>query len=271
MRKTTITLACLLALSGCETDHEKMMDALEKQIQKTIQTDWNDHIPLADLFTANDSCRKFPVLKGCVVVHVQMQDIATSLASCHADPRSSLCQTVVNIFDPIANELPPAKPVQLPMVPWYGHMPTAFLDALAGPFGYRTQAATWWWKSWHITLLSCLVALSTILAAWFWWFQSQKKKQKLEQLLAIERERRMEQENIRRERQEQARIAAERQSRMEGEAIKAEQERLAEIEAAEAQAEVERARLEAEQAEAAALMDAIFNPDSREEHDAPTE
>ncbi|MEO6976434.1 MAG: hypothetical protein ABI144_11280, partial [Gallionella sp.] len=140
-----------------------------------------------------------------------------------------------------------------------------FLDAYAGNYEYRTQIATWWWTSWRTSILSCLAVFATVLGAWFWWVMSRNRKQQHEQSLAIEHEQRMEQNRILNERHAQARLAAERQSRMEWEAVKAEQERLAKIEAAEELVEMERNRLEAEQAEAAELMDAIFNQASRGE------
>jgi hypothetical protein len=148
MRLNIIVISSLLALSGCETDQEQLMKAMEKQICSTIHKDWRAGIPLDDLVDAHNQCRRLPEVNGCDTVQEQMQDIAITLSSCRADPRSALCQAVVHVIGkhPIVSILPKADAPQLPDTPFYWNLPTAALEAQAGNFEYREEAASWWWR-----------------------------------------------------------------------------------------------------------------------------
>ena len=166
-------------LSACESQHDREIKEMESRISATIQTDWRDGIPLDSLVEAGKMCREHANLQGCDVVENQMTDIAVSLASCLADERSSLCQTVVGVISkhPIVAMLPEAKPIVLPNAPWYWSLPTAMLDALSNHFSYRTETAIWWWNRWRIPLLSCAALLSLTYGAWVWWLIRKKANQ----------------------------------------------------------------------------------------------
>lgn len=273
MRLSTIAIAALLSLSACDSDHEKMIKAKEKFIQESIREDWRSGIPLDALAQARQLCIATATLRGCEVVQQQLKDISTSFASCRADQRSTLCQAVVRAISkhPIVTLLPNAEAQKLPNNPWYGNLPTAALDAHASNFKYRRESASWWWQAWGSYILSCIALLFMVYGGWFWW--SEKEKEKQQRAAAIERQRvaQIEQEKERRFRKEQMRADVERLAELERqtaieeqELIKAgylaKQERLAAEKLAEQQATEAAAKLAAEQAEAASLLEAVFTP-----------
>ena len=176
MRTVFISIITVLMLSACESQHDREIKEMESRINATIQMDWRDGIPLDSLVEAGKMCREHANLQGCDVVENQMKDIAVSLASCLADERSSLCQTVVGVISkhPIVAMLPEAKPIALPDTLWYWSLPTAMLDALSNHFSYRTEIVMGWWNRWRIPLLSCAVLLSLTYGARVWWLRRKK-------------------------------------------------------------------------------------------------
>jgi hypothetical protein len=265
VRTVFISIITVLMLSACESQHDREIKEMESRISATIQTDWRDGIPLDSLVEAGKMCREHANLQGCDVVENQMTDIAVSLASCLADERSRLCQTVVGVISkhPIVAMLPEAKPIALPDTLWYWSLPTAMLDALSNHFSYRTEIVMGWWNRWRIPLLSCAALLSLTYGAWVWWLIRKKANQQRVCEAASQRAADAEQERISRIHAEQARIEAERRAKLARDAARAEQQRLAAEKLALQQASVAAARLEEEQAEAAVLLSAAFKPASK--------
>ncbi len=256
MRLRMIALTCLIALSGCASDQERITKALEKQIQSTIEMDWHGGIPFDGLADASKICDDHQYVAGCNIVQSQVLDIAIAFDSCRRDQRSRLCQAVVQVVGKhrIVDILPKTNAVQLPATPFYWNLPTSLLESQAGNFGYRSEAVDWWWQSWARYILSCLALLITALSGWFWWNERSKAQ-----------EERTKQENIRRSQQEQVRIAAKHQvqqarieaehkEKLELEETAAEQKRLAEKQAEELRAAEAARKLAAEQAAVAVLL-----------------
>lgn len=262
MRLIISALTILLALSGCESNQERMTKTMEKQIRSTIEVNWHGGIPLGGLVDANKMCQEHHRLRGCDTVQEQLQDIAITLSSCRADQRSTLCKTVVDIIGKhsITTLLPQADAVQLPNTPFYWKLPTFVLEAQTDNFEYREEVASWWLKTWRTTILSCFALFVGVITAWFGWSTWRKAKQKRTALLARQRAERVEEERIRRIQTEQARAEAEHQAKLERETAIAEQKRLAAKKTAERQAAEAAAKLAAEQAEAALLLKAAFAP-----------
>lgn len=263
-----IALACLFVLSGCESDQERMMKRMEKQIQSTIEMDWHRGVPLDDLVNTDKICRTIPNLNGCDTVQSQMLDIAETYASCQKFPNSRLCKAVVKTLftHPITPLLPQAGAVELPDNPFYWNLPTSLLETQADNFGYRKEVASWWWKSWGTTILSCLALFAAGYASWYGWSKWIQKKQIHARLLAIQRTERDERERILRTQQEQARMQAKHKAKLAHEAAIVEQNRIAAVREAERQREEATAKLAAEQAEAALLLKAAFSQTKRRKH-----
>ncbi len=265
MRTVFISLITVLMLSACESQHDREIKEMESRISATIQTDWRDGIPLNSLVEAGKLCREHADLQGCDAAENQMTDIAVSLASCLADERSSLCQTVVGVIGkhPIVAMLPKANALQLPDTPWYWNMPTAMLEAQAWNYGYRKETAIGWWNRWRILLLSCATLLSLTYGAWVWWLSRKKANQQRVCEVASQRAAHAEQERIRLKRDNEARVEAEHRAKLARDAARAEQRRLAAEKLAQQQATQAAARLAAEQAESAMLLSAAFKSASK--------
>lgn len=262
MRLTILSIACLLVLSGCESDQERILKAKEKKIQETTQTDWHSGIPLDDLVDADKMCKEHPDLKYCDTLQAQMQDIAITLNSCRQNQRSRLCQAVVEIIGihPISSTLPKVKAIQLPDTPFYWSLSTAVLEAQAGNFGYRKQAASWWWESWHTIILSCFALLGIANGVWVWLWNWKNKQRQRAASLARQYAARIEQQHMQEIRTKQARIEKEHQIEMALKKELAEQQRIASESHAKQQATDAAATLAAERAEAARLLSSVFSP-----------
>ena len=265
MRTVFISIITVLMLSACESQHDREIKEMESRISATIQTDWRDGIPLDSLVEAGKLCRKHADLQGCDAVENQLTDIAVSLASCLADERSSLCQTVVGVIGkhPIVTMLPEAKPIVLPDAPWYWNMPTAMLEAQSWNYGYRKETAIWWWDRWRIPLLSCAALLSLTYGAWVWWLSHKKDNQQRACEVASQRAAHAEQERISLIRAEQARIEVAYRIKLAREAGIALQQQHAAKKLAEQQATQAASRLAAEQTEAATLLSAAFKTSTK--------
>ncbi len=248
---------------------------MEKQIRETMQIDWGNGLPLNGLVKAHESCLQYPDLQGCDAVDAQMADIAVSLATCTADTRSLLCQTFVKGVGEhaLAGMLPRAEPLTLPSWPLYWKLPTAALQAQAGKFGYRSEVAARWWETWRTTITSSLALLSMSIFCWVGVSAREKEKQERATQLAQQLRAQAEHERIRHVQQERTRAEFERQAKLAHEAAVKEQRRLAAAEAAKRKADEAAAKLAAEQAEAAQLLQSMFNPVSptRGNHGNPTE
>ena len=271
VRTVFISIITVLMLSACESQHDREIKEMESRISATIQTDWRDGIPLNGLVDTSQMCQKYPDLKDCGIVEHQIQDIATAVATCKTDQRSSLCQAVVRVISkhPVSALLPKANALQLPDTPWYWNMPTAMLEAQAWNYGYRKETAIGWWDRWRIPLLSCAALLSLTYGAWVWWLIRKKANQQRVCEAASQRAAYAEQERIRHIHAEQARVEAEHQAKLARDAAIAEQRRQTAEKLAEQQAAQAAAKLAAEQAEAAMLLSAAFKPISkpkREKH-----
>ena len=261
MRHKILTLSYLLALAACKSDEEIMRQALERNIQGTIQSDWHDGIPLDDLITASSSCRTYPSLQGCNMVKIQMDDIATTLSSCHADQRSRLCQAVVRVIEkhPIHLLLLPLAPIKLPDTPLYWELPTMALKAQSGNFEYRQETAAWFWESWRNTMLYCLALLVGIVTVGFGWSSWRKQQQERAQMLNTQRAEKVKLENARRLKAAQEAAELEREANLTRQAVIEEQKCIA-VENAEKQKMAKAAaKLAVEQAEASQLLALVFN------------
>lgn len=260
MRPILIAIASLIGLSACDSDQERMIKSIEKQIRTTIQHDWNVSIPLDDLLDSRKNCQRFPDLEDCEIVEQQLQDIATSVASCRANQRSMLCQAVLRDISkyPSPPQLPEADAQQLPDSPWYLRLPTTALEAQAGKFNYREEITSWWWQAWGAYILSCAALTALYYVAWHWWNGRREDERKHAAALSCQRAARAEHERTSRIREEQAQAEAKYQAMLAQEAAIAEQAHLAAEKLAEQQAADIAVRLAAEQSEAAALLDAAF-------------
>jgi hypothetical protein len=252
-------------LSACESQHDREIKEMESRISATIQTDWRDGIPLDSLVEAGKMCREHANLQGCDVVENQMTDIAVSLASCLANERSSLCQTVVGVISkhPIVAMLPEAKPIALPDTLWYWSLPTAMLDALSNHFSYRTEIVMGWWNRWRIPLLSCAVLLSLTYGARVWWLRRKKAIQERAFEVDSQRAADAEWEKIRRVLDNEARAEIANRVKLAREAGIALQQKQAAKKLAQQQATQAAVKLAAEQAEAATLLGAAFKTSTK--------
>lgn len=269
MRTAIIAIFVLLFLCACDSDQERMTKIMERYIRETIRDDWRTGIPLDALIIVSNYCHQDPNLQGCDEAHHQMEDIATSYASCQADQRSKLCLALIRDIGahPIFTLLPKSQALNLPAHPGYWELPTLALEALSSRFEYRREAATWWWQAWGSYILSCIALLAMSYGGWLWWSERKKEKQQRAAALARQREALIAQEKARRLREEKERAEAARLADLEREAAIDEQEcikaeALAEQarQAAEQQAAEKAAKEAEEQNEAARLLEIEFTP-----------
>jgi hypothetical protein len=203
-----------------------------------------------------------PELKGCEEVQVQLEDISISLASCQADQNSTLCKSFARVVSkhPISSRLPKTFSVALPHTPFYWAMPTIALRSLEDDFGYRSEAASWWWEIWHLPFLSCIALLITFVSIWHGKSRWKTKKLRRAALLAQQLETQLEREIAYQADLARTDIECKRQAQLNREAEITEQQRIA------AQHEVEKIAAEhlakqvAERAESASLLEAAFAP-----------
>lgn len=268
MRSIIIVIIATFGLSGCESDQERRIKATEKQINSTILLDWRAGIPLNDLIDAQNQCILNPTLKGCDSVQALLQDIATTLASCRVNQRSALCKAVVRDISkhPNASKLPKADALQLLDHPWYWDMPTIALEAQAGNFEYRKEAALWWWESCKTLIVYCIALLLIFIIAWQWWRQWRSAKQQCAAILARQRAERIEKQKTQKIREEQARLENERQVKLARDAAIAEQQRVASENLARQQTAEAAAKLAAEQTEASMLLASAFKAPTKFPH-----
>ena len=252
-------------LSACESKHERETREMESSISATIQTDWRDGIPLDSLVEAGKMCREHADLRGCGAVESQMSDIAVSLASCRADERSRLCQAVVRGIGkhPIMAMLPEAKPIILPDTFWYWSLPTSMLDSLSNHFSYRTEIVMGWWGRWRIQLISCAALLSLTYGVRVWGLRRKKAIQERAWEVANQRAADEVWEKICRVLDNEARAEIADRVKLAREAGIALQQKHAAEKHAQQQAAEASARLAAEQAESAMLLNAAFKPASK--------
>lgn len=260
MQRNALIIAALLILCGCESNQERMVKDYEKRIATTIHHDWRTGIPLDGLATVRGYCGQMPELKGCEDVQVQLEDISISLTSCQADQNSVLCRAFVSTVNkhPISSLLPKTYAVELPHTPFYWTMPTEALQAQEGNFGYRREAAYWWWRTWSSLLISCIALFFTIFTAWKIYTIQREKKKKRKYQVAQQKAALAKQERIRKDQVARARAEAEQRANQEREAAIADQSRISKEQAAKRMDDEAAARLAAERAEAASLLDSVF-------------
>ena len=270
MRLTALVISAAFVITGCESDHDLMIKAMEKQISEVIHIDWTrDGVPLNGLLAAHATCKKEQGLDGCDVVESQLGDIAISIASCQADQRSRLCKVALlaikidtdhNLaFLPHADALP----LPLPHSHWYWVLPTRTLESQASKFAYRTEAAGWWWGVWGTSILFCTALLSIFLGAWKWFLIRRNARQQQAMHLAQQRLAQIEQQKIRSLQDEQDRIENEWLVKLAHDAETAEQQCLALGVIAKQQADEAVAKLAAEQDLAVKLLASIFNASAK--------
>jgi len=263
MRLIVIAITATCAITGCDSDHDRMIKVMEKQIRDTTEVDWSrDGIPLDDLVTAIKLCQLEHDLHGCEVVASQVTDIAISFSSCKADQHSKLCKIVVQAIskNPVLAILPESGALPLPKNPWYLSLPTKALESQGGKFGYLNEAAYWWWQAWRTSIISCFALLVIFIGSWQWWRQWRRDTQQRVATMAREDIARIEQEKSRHIREKQTQADAEQQVKLAREATIAEQQRVAMENLAKQQEEQVAAKLAAEQAEAAKLLESAFMP-----------
>lgn len=280
MRLLIIILICSL-FAGCESDYEREIREQKEEINTVIHYDWEEVIPLDELVKVSKICQESPYLTKCDIVKSQIEDIAISLASCHADPRSRLCNKVNAVLGkhPILKILPKAVPLELPDSPWYSTLPTHALESMSSWYGYRSEVAGWWWERWctFIYTISAFIAVLAIVIGVIWIrdFLRRKNKESLEAQEAFKNE----QEKARLRGENESRIAAEREKSQFEKAkadqeIKVAQQMLEQREAAaksrlEAKQAEDRLRLEIEQAELRRILNSAFNPPNRGKKNTP--
>lgn len=275
MRLIVIAITATFAITGCDSDHDRMIKVMEKQISDTLEVDWSrDGIPLDDLVTASKLCRQEDGLQGCEVVVSQVTDIAISFASCKADQRSELCKILVKAISksPVLAILPESAAIPLPNNPWYLYMQTKALETQANKFGYRIESASWWWQKWRRFIKFCMALLVIFIGAWRWRRQCRSAKQQHATTMARQDIARIEQEKSRRIREKQTQADAAHQAKLAHEAAIAEQQRVAMENLAKQQEEQVAAKLAADQAEVAKLLASAFMPSSPKQRktNAPT-
>lgn len=257
-----LIIAIAIALSACDSDQERQIKAMEKQIRMVIQSDWHAGIPLNGLTHADKLCKENPSLHGCNTVRAQLDDIAITLASCEADQRSDLCRAMVRAIGKhfISSLLSKAQAARLPHMPFYWNLPTTALEAQAANFEYRREAASWWWETWRTIILSCIALFTMGFAVWFLWTSWAEARKKHAEIISFQRAEEIKQEGARRIQQGKVRIEAQRKARLASDAAIAEQARITAEEMAKQQAAEAAARLAAEQTEASLLLKAAFVP-----------
>ncbi len=271
MRFSIIVLTSVFTLLGCESAHEKQLHATEKKIQAAANFDWKSDIPFDQLSDAKIVCNKNPGLKYCDVIDQRLMDISTTLSSCVADQRTTLCKKIINFLsqNKIFSLLPKAEAVELPSSPVYWKLPTAMLESLADQGKYRIEVSWQWWSLWKQRIYFCSALLLIIAATWAWWSHDTKSKAELATLAAEKRAKQISQEKIRRQKQEAARIESEQQAQLDHEEAKAEQARIQAELYKKQQAALAEAKLVAEQSEAALILEVAFNsttPKRRKHH-----
>ena len=262
MRPITLAIIATLILSGCDSDHERLVKELEKQIRHTISKDWQaTGIPLNSLLTARSNCQYEQGLRGCDQVTNQLIDISNSYASCLADHRSKLSEAMVKTISqhPILAILPKAAAFPLPCSPWYWSLPTYALESQAGKFDYRTEVAGWWWETWSSLILSCTALLVLFVGAWKWSCHFINKKQQLAEVVANQRTALLEQRKAQEIKEEEARIEDEIRAKLAHDEAILEQERITSENFAKRKSAEAAAKLAAEQAQSAELLASIFN------------
>jgi len=256
MRLIILNIAIVLALVGCDTEHERWKKAMEKDMQSVTNSDWRDDIPFDRLLAFSKICQQHPYLKDCQIIFDQIQDIANTLASCQEDQRSTLCQNMVRIIlaHPIASALPKSSALKLPDTPWFWSLPTKALDAQSHKYGYRTETISWWWQAWGSHLLSLAALFLVIGTVINWRSDLIDARKKQAQTNAREYAERIEKEKLAKKLEEKRRIESDLQEKYERAIATAEKESIAAEMAAERQAADAAAKLAQEQAEAQKLL-----------------
>lgn len=263
MRQITLAIIATLALSGCESDHERMLKQMELQIRNTITIDWyKSNLPFDALSIAHRYCQDEPSIKECDRVTNQLEDISISYASCLADRRSTLCQGMVAAINqhPILAILPKSSALPLPDQPLYWSLPTTALDSQASKNGYRTEVTRWWWQSWHTSILSCIALLIMSIATWKWRCNFKIKKRLQAEYLARQRADQIEKEKQQRAYEKQIQLEKEIREKWLHDQTLIEQQRLAAENLIKQKSDDAAAKLAAEQSEAARVLSSIFAP-----------
>lgn len=260
MRLTVISLVVMLALCGCDSEHERMIKSMQKQINDTTRADWQrDGIPAYHLIDARNLCQQQYDLQGCDIVASQLNDISISLASCKEDLRSQLCKALVHdLGNKDFSSLPGAAAIPLPNSPWYWSLPTYALESQSGKFDYRTEVAGWWWQTWSAIILSCSALFASAISAWQWFSYIEKNRRIQNDIKARQQSERIKQKQLQQAREEQMRRENELQVKAANGAAIAEQQRITSENLAKQKSAEAAARLAAEQAESAELLSYVF-------------
>lgn len=242
MLKKLVIISCCILLVACGKGKEEK-DAYQ-HIHETVLKDWGNYVPLDELITAAQECKKYPDITECTKLDHQLYDIAVSFSTCKQSPRSTLCNAVIKkISDhPIKNILPEAEVLPMPDHPFYFNLPTGFLEAYSSRAGYRYEMFNWWIHKYQSLLYKIIFGTMTALALWlfFIFYRSEKAKQeKIERKKIADAQQAAEQKAQDDKLKEQEAAAAETQQ--------AEQEIIAEQQ--NQQREIQRAREEAHLAE----------------------
>lgn len=265
MIRSVIPILIALTLTGCESEQERQVREMEEHVNATVRIDWQEGLPLDDLYKAYGECNGHPVFEACRDLRRELEDIAATLISCKQDQRSKLCQGFVRVIGKhkLARVLPAAEPVRLPDFPFYWSMPTLALESLAPALGYRRETLSWWWEAWRWHIISCLALLVGVPATWSGWSWWRRKKDEQEYENILRQEAAAERKRIRKEAEERVRVETARRLQKEREEELAEQQLKAERQEAERLAAEETARRAAEQAEEEAMVKAAFTKSKR--------
>ncbi len=181
-RLIVVLIIPAICLSGCSSDDEKQIEKNNAFLDKTINQDWSDGIPLDNLVTASKICSAGNYQDKCAIVAADLIDISISYSSCLNDISSKLCQFIVVWVGQheISKILPTEKSIPLPKNPWYKNMPTVMLDSLSWTYGYRTEATEWWLATWVFQIeiaLACIALLLVSYLIWVWWDDNNTRKE----------------------------------------------------------------------------------------------
>jgi hypothetical protein len=137
--KYLLLIIALLNVSSCTSREEREK---EERIQEILSIEWVDGIvPLDEVNEGRKICLPNFDLRGCDSIWHLVYDIAVSYRSCMNDPRTMVCNKVIE--DVINHEiflvLPPADAETLPADPIYWQLPTVMLESYADKYEYRSE------------------------------------------------------------------------------------------------------------------------------------
>ena len=262
MRLRLIALSSIVTLLlGCgETDFEKQLQANERKIQATARLDWKSGISIDGIADAKVYCAQNPGIQECNIIDDRLFEISNALASCLSDQRTALCKKTIRTLsqNKILPLLPKTEAVELPINPFYFHLPNSMLDSFSAQENYRSEVTQLWWNKWKLIIIFSGTLFLIITTTGILWRHHATSKAALATLAAEKKAKQIAKERIRRQELEAARIEAEQQELLKSEAAAAEEQRIHAEQLEKEQAASAAAKLAAEQSEAAYILEIAF-------------